>query len=188
MKTIEPDPDTPARGRDFTMNRLELTESFDQLWPGFSARLAQVQCQREGVLLGWIPGAGPAGALFPLPDGPEQRDELEWDSRRGYLLMRVDEVPDVWVRAYRVRPYGFQLDAFVCSREIEPERGVRRWELLTEQDTPVQVAEDQVGAQPRRWVLRGDLSYDLEWDIDAWKLYGHDTPEGTVPTPHPAHG
>ncbi|WET81634.1 hypothetical protein P3102_10670 [Amycolatopsis sp. QT-25] len=144
------------------------------------------------MLLGWFPGDGPAGALFPLPDDPGQRDvpgaELEWESRRGYLLMRVDEVPDVWVRGYRAWPYGFQLDAFVCSREIEPERGVRRWELLTEEDTPVQVAEDHDGARRRPWVLRGDLSYDLEWDIDAWKLYGHDIPEGTVPTPHPAHG
>ncbi|GGS59508.1 hypothetical protein GCM10010171_63070 [Actinokineospora fastidiosa] len=50
------------------------------------------------------------------------------------------------------------------------------------------VASDQDGGLPRRGCCAGTLIYDLDWDVDAWKLYGHCTPERTIPNPPPAHG
>lgn len=170
-------------GRDWTMDRLELVKGLDRLWPGFSERLSQAERERSGVLLGGITGPGPAGAVLPIPEDPTgsgEAVELAWDSRRTYFLARFDGAANVWVRAYRCRPpVTFVADAFVCTREIESERGVRRWHLITEQDTAVAL-DTNTGP----WSLRGDLSYDLEYDIEGyWKVYGHDTPEGTIPLP-----
>jgi hypothetical protein len=74
-----------------------------------------MQCQHEDVLPGQVLGQGPAGAPLPIPEDPRQRPiegvEPAWDTRRTYLLLRPQDVPTLWVRAYRCCPATFQVDA-----------------------------------------------------------------------------
>jgi hypothetical protein len=144
MRTIEPDPDLPVQN-DWTLKRLEMIEAFDQFWPGFSQRLATIDCQREGTPIGHVvePGSGPAGVMLhdfgadkQVPDaGP-----LAWHAKRGYLILRAPEAPELWVRALRAYPATYQVEAVLLTRLIEPDRGVRRWHAHDAEDQPVLLA------------------------------------------------
>jgi hypothetical protein len=97
----------------------------------------------------------------------------------------MSEAPQLWVRAVPCYyPVSYNADALLLTREIDPERGVRRWQLHTADDTPVLLTDTSTGGRPRPWLLREDASYDLEHDIEGgWQVFGHHTPEGTVPRP-----
>ncbi|WP_158889097.1 hypothetical protein [Amycolatopsis anabasis] len=186
MTTIEPDPDTPDPA-DRTMQRLEMVTAFDEVFPQWRSYVAG-ECQREGVPLGWM-GAETAAAgavLAELGEG-EQNPEavpLIWHARRRYLILRTPEAPELWVRALPAFPVTYSVEALLLTREIESERGVRRWQLLTAAEDPVLLTDHSTGGRARPWLLRDDMSYDLEHDIEGgWKVFGHDTPDGTVPRP-----
>ncbi|WP_344681425.1 hypothetical protein [Saccharopolyspora taberi] len=149
------------------------------------------ECQREGVPLGWVAdGPGPAGTMLAeIGDdgrGPDPAS-LTWDARQLYLLLRLTEAPEYWMRAtpvYGAR-IGYHVDAVLHARETEPDHGVRRWQVLTAAGEPVLLADDPAVGHGRPWLLRSDASYDVEYDVEGWRVYGHDVPEGIVALPEP---
>lgn len=141
--------------------------------------------------MGWMaPETAPAGAVLAELSEEEQPVEavpLTWQARqRRYLVLRMPEAPELWIRAVVAFPASYGPEAVLLTREIEPERGIRRWQLLTAEGNPVLLADTATGGRERPWLLREDASYDLEHDIEGgWQVYGHDTPEGTVSRPEP---
>lgn len=188
MQTIQPDPDAPDAA-DRTMQRLEMVAGFDEVFPQWRTYVGVGECQREGTPIGHVvePGSGPAGVMLDdLGDDEEAPDAgpLTWHAKRGYLILRTPEAPELWVRALRAYPATYHVEAVLLTRVIEPDRGVRRWHVHDAEDQPVLLADPAAGGRPRPWVLREDLSFDLEYDVEhGWQVWGHDTPEGTVPRP-----
>lgn len=188
MQTIEPDPDIPDPA-DRTVQRLEMAAEFDEWFPQWRSIVADVAtCQRAGVPMGWIsPDTAPSGAVLADLRDDDQHPEavaLTWKATQRYLILRTPEAPEVWVRALWRWPATYVAEAVLLTREIEPDRGVRCWRLLTDEEDSVLLTDTSTGGRPRPWLLRGDASYDLEHDIEGgWQLHGYDTPEGTVPRP-----
>lgn len=182
MKTLGPDPDTPDPA-DRTMQRLETATALDEVFPQWRSYVGE--SQRDGVPLGWVAAdTAPAGAMPAELGEDEQAPEavpLSWEAGQTYLVLRTPEAPEVWVRAY---PVTYNAEAMLFTREIEPDRGTRRWQLLTAEENPVLLTDTATRGRPRPWLLREDASYDLEHDIEGgWQVFGHDTPGGTVPRP-----
>lgn len=183
---IVPDPDTPDPA-DRTMQRLELTGALDDIYPQWRSMVGEPQ--RDGVPMGWIAtDTVPAGVVLADLDEDEQNPvavPLTWPIRRQpFYFLRTPEAPELWLRAVPEYPATFRADAALLTREVEPDRGVRQWQLLTADESPVQVAETAMGGLARPWLLRADASYDLELDIEGgWQVYGHHVPGGVVPRP-----
>lgn len=99
---------------------------------------------------------------------------LTWPIRRRlFYFLRRPEAPELWLRAAPKYPATFRPEAALLTREVEPDRGVRQWQLLTADESPMQVAETAMGGLARPWLLRADASYDLELDIDiegGWQV------------------
>lgn len=172
------------------MRHLELVAAMDEWFPQWRSMVGE--CQREGVPLGWVAaGTGPAGTLLAEISDNEPAPEpvpLTWHARQRYLILRPSEAPEYWVRAtpYYWGPVTYDVDAVLQTREVASEHDVRRWQLLTAAHEPVLLVDSLAGSCVRPWVLRADASYDLEYDIEGcWRVYGHDTPEGTVARPEP---
>ena len=85
------------------------------------------------------------------------------------------------MRAVRSWPVSYNVEAILLTREIEPERGIRRWQVLTADNAPAQLTDHAGGGQARPWMLREDTSYDLE---GGWQVFGHDG-GSLVPRPTP---
>lgn len=189
MDTIGlPDPDSPDQA-DHTMRNLELVSAMDEHFPQWRGMVGE--CQREGVPLGWVTaGSGPAGTLFADIDvdghAPDARP-LVWDARQRYLLLRTPQAPEFWLRALPHCPARFHVDAVLQAHETEQEHGVRCWQALTAAGEPVLLADDLAGGHGRPWLLRSDASYGVEYDDveGGWRVYGHNTPEGTIALPEP---
>ena len=82
-------------------------------------------------------------------------------------------------------PVSYDVEAVLLTSEIEPERGIRHWHVLTANDDRVQLTDHAGGGPARPWVLREDTSYDLEHDIEGgWQVFGHDG-GSLVPRPTP---
>lgn len=81
----------------------------------------------------------------------------------------------MWVGGWRgVRPGSYSLEAALLTRELDPHRGVHRWQLLTADEQPVQLTDDSAGRDRLRdWVLHADTAYQLEHDVEGgWRVYG----------------
>uniref|UniRef100_UPI003F496A9E hypothetical protein n=1 Tax=Amycolatopsis sp. CA-096443 TaxID=3239919 RepID=UPI003F496A9E len=185
MTTIEPDPDIPDPD-DRTMQRLELTAALDEGFPQWRSYIGEMQ--RSGIPLGWMDTTtAPAGVELANIGEDEQNPDaapLTWQSHQGYLILRTSEAPEQWVRAVRRRPLGYDVEAVLLTRELEPERGTRRWQVITADDTPARLTDHTDGGEARPWVLREDTSYDLEHDLEGgWQIFGHD---GGSLVPRPA--
>lgn len=186
MTTIEPAPDTPDPA-DRTMHRLELTTALDEWLP--QRRSSASDSQRAGIPLGWVStDTASAGVELTTLDEDEQNPDavpLTWQARQFYLILRTPEAPELWVRAVRRWPVSYDVEAVLLTGEIEPERGIRRWHVLTANDARVQLTDHAGGGPARPWVLREDTSYDMEHDLEGgWQVFGHEG-GSLVPRPTP---
>lgn len=163
---------------DRTMHRLEMTAALDEWAPQWRSYVAG-ESQRAGIPLGWVASdTAPAGVELANLGEDEQDPEavpLTWQARQRYLVLRTPQAPEVWVRGVPRWPVSYDVEVVLLTREIEPERGIRRWHVLTADEARVQLTDHAGGGAARPWVLREDTSYDLEHDIEGgWQVFGHD--------------
>jgi hypothetical protein len=154
-------PDAPDPS-DRTMWRLEALEAFDEWLPQWRSMVGQPS--RNGWQLGWLdPTTPPAGALLAKFADAAQSTEataLPWREPGPYYLLRPPEISNVWTRVLPRYPATYTVEAVGLTSPAEPDRDIRRWNVLTAQERPVTLT-DADSAHPRAWLLREDLVYDI---------------------------
>lgn len=133
------------------MLRLEMVTAMDEVFPQWRSYVGE--SQREGVPSGWMAAdtalAGAVLAELSADEHAPQAVPLPWQAWHRYLVLRTPEAPELWVRAVPQYPATYRIEALLLVREIEPERGTRRWQLLTADENAVLLAEPAAGGRTR---------------------------------------